>query len=113
MWHKVFNSAVIIGSLLAAQVLQAQCQGDSWRKRADMPRIGIGMATCEVDGKLYVFGAGWASNSPLNATYEYDPANNRWTRRADMPTERTGLLPVRSTASAMSSVGAGACRVML
>ncbi len=54
----------------------------------DMLLGSVTRATCTVDGKLYVFGAGWETGSSLDTTQEYDPDTGSWRFRAPMPTAR-------------------------
>ncbi|TDG13332.1 hypothetical protein E2F43_07250 [Seongchinamella unica] len=76
---------------------------DSYRSGQDMPVGGAVRASCTVNGKLYVFGGGWETGSPLDSTQEYDPVTDTWRRRANMPTPRAW-----ATASAFK----GECYVM-
>ncbi len=63
-------------------------RSDTYAVGAAMPIGGASRAACSVDGKLYVFGAGWETVAALNTTQEYDPASDSWRRRANMPTAR-------------------------
>ncbi|HRZ57800.1 MAG TPA: kelch repeat-containing protein [Candidatus Paceibacterota bacterium] len=50
-----------------------------------------GAAACEVDGILYVVGGETNSwNYPIKSLFAYDPKTDTWTRKADMPTARSG-----------------------
>jgi N-acetylneuraminic acid mutarotase len=64
---------------------------DRWTRKADMPTERTLAAIAVVDGIIYVIGgntsvvgAPWVA-SVIEA---YDPARDRWTRKADMPTAR-------------------------
>jgi len=66
---------------------------DTWMRKTDMPTKRTYLCACTVDGKIYVFGGvtagvpGATWNPP--ALEVYDPATDRWTRKADMPTARS------------------------
>jgi N-acetylneuraminic acid mutarotase len=69
---------------------------DTWTIRQSMPTPRNHHATGAIGDKVYVAGgrigapfAGAASH--LNLTEEYDPARNLWSRKAAMPTARSGL----------------------
>jgi len=69
--------------------------GDMWTKKADMPTARFLMATSEVSGKIYAIGGkirnanGWLED--LQTVEEYDPAINKWDKKANMPTARSSL----------------------
>ena len=72
--------------------------GDTWTKKADMPTPRYGLSASAVNGKIYVFGgarieAGLAGADAgvLATVEEYDPATDKWTKKADMPTARARL----------------------
>lgn len=44
------------------------------------------------DGKLYVFGGGGEGFKSLSSTEVYDPAADRWERRAPLPGPRSGIV---------------------
>lgn len=68
---------------------------DRWTSKASLPtrlhHAGIGVA----GGRLYVIGGytwSWFSIwKPVTSVYVYDPAMDRWTERASMPTARGAL----------------------
>ena len=62
---------------------------DSYVPKRDMMLGGASRATCAVNEKLYVFGSGWETGSPLDITQEYDPATDIWAHRASMPSPRS------------------------
>jgi N-acetylneuraminic acid mutarotase len=64
-------------------------QGNTWRKRADMPTARRSLSTSAVNGKIYAIG-GYGPNR-LSTVEEYDPVTDKWTKKADMPTARQGL----------------------
>ncbi len=54
---------------------------DSWSRGADLPIENFGAAVAAINGKIYLaFGSGF-----VNQTWQYDPATNAYTRRADAP----------------------------
>ena len=66
-----------------------------WTRKAGMPTARLFLSTSVVNGKIYAMGGltpygpmGWAALSDVE---EYDPAANRWTRKARMPTARATL----------------------
>jgi N-acetylneuraminic acid mutarotase len=68
---------------------------DRWTAKSPMPaglhHVGIGV----VGGRLYVIGgyskSGLSVWNPVATVYAYDPATDRWTERAPMPTARGAL----------------------
>lgn len=69
---------------------------DTWVKKRDMPTLRKGFATAVVDGKIYIIG-GRVENKRLDEDIitglveVYNPLTNKWEKRADMPTKRTGI----------------------
>jgi hypothetical protein len=67
---------------------------NSWSGLADLPHPGVGVASCVINGKLYVVGGGadsWTSrdaNKIPDHTDEYDPVTNTWRSRAEIPSPR-------------------------
>jgi N-acetylneuraminic acid mutarotase len=67
---------------------------DTWATKADMPTARWGHSTSVVNGKIYAIGGALGLtplDTGLSAVEEYDPATNKWTIKADMPTARGGL----------------------
>jgi N-acetylneuraminic acid mutarotase len=74
---------------------------DKWTKKADMPTARAFLSTSVASGKIYCFGgsakAGMKANGQptkeifLSLVEEYDPATDKWTKKADMPNGRAGL----------------------
>ena len=67
---------------------------DTWTKKADMPTARFILSTSVVNGIIYAIGGSPAEVSPGStyATVEaYDPVTNTWTKKADMPTARSGF----------------------
>jgi len=76
---KFVRYSVLSVLFLCSFALLAQAQ---WVKKANIPLGGTDAAmSFAVDGKIY-FGGG---TLPTNAFYEYDPATDKWTRKADLP----------------------------
>jgi len=62
---------------------------DKWAKKADMLTPGTGLSTCVVNGRIYIVGS--TNMQPAvgggQATVEeYNPDNDKWTQKADIPT---------------------------
>ncbi|MFC1712846.1 sigma-70 family RNA polymerase sigma factor [Candidatus Poribacteria bacterium] len=67
---------------------------DKWTKKADMPTERQNLTTSAVNGKIYAIGGlKWDANKSvvLPTVEEYDPAADKWTKKADMPTPRHNL----------------------
>lgn len=70
-------------------LISLAAEGDTWRRRADMPTRRIGLSTCVLDGKIYAIGGYLeAGASGIKAVEAYDPVTDTWTRKADMLTAR-------------------------
>jgi len=72
---------------------------NTWTKKADMPTARGGLSTSVVKGKIYAIGGshenlGLNDYSGLSTVEEYDPVNDKWTKKADMPTARFGLCAI-------------------
>lgn len=70
---------------------------DTWTTKTPMPTVRLSPGVAVVNGVLYVIG-GWVNNGGPNthlgrlSTVEaYDPATDRWTTKAPMPTPRYAL----------------------
>lgn len=65
---------------------------DRWSELADLPHPGVGVASCVINGKLYVVGGGvdliFAGDKIPNHNDEYDPVTNTWRSRAEIPSPR-------------------------
>jgi N-acetylneuraminic acid mutarotase len=81
---------------------------DQWTSKAPLPvglhHVGIGV----VDKRLYVIGgytkSGLSVWNPVTTVYAYDPATDRWTERASMPTAR-GALSVTEHEGKLYAIG--------
>jgi len=71
--------------------MSPQAEGGTWTKKNDMPMAKHGLATCTIDNKIYVIG-GCIVNADIYTSLatveEYDPKNDSWIKKADMPTPR-------------------------
>jgi N-acetylneuraminic acid mutarotase len=81
---------------------------DQWTSKAPLPvglhHVGIGV----VDRRLYVIGgytkSGLSVWDPVATVHAYDPATDRWTERASMPTAR-GALSVTEHEGKLYAIG--------
>ena len=68
---------------------------DRWNKLADMPTPLGDCGGAAVGGKIYAIGGAGGlpppEHQPLPTVEEYDPRNNQWLPRYDMPTARWGV----------------------
>ena len=87
---------VFIVLLIAFLSLSAigMAQEGTWARKADMKFPRGGLSTAVVDGKIYAIGGitrvGGLPQTLLTVEV-YDPATNKWTERAAMPTKRFSL----------------------
>jgi RNA polymerase sigma factor (sigma-70 family) len=66
---------------------------DIWTKKADMPTARFNVSTIVMNGEIYAMGGIPVITRPWHAlsTVEvYNPAKDKWTKKADMPTARNG-----------------------
>ena len=69
-------------------------QTNTWRRRADMPTPREYPKAAVVDGIIYVFGGSSGKDNKIGNTKfpirveAYNPKNNRWIRKKDMPVSR-------------------------
>lgn len=93
-WQNVLPIA-FLGLLLFASNNPAQNNG--WTQLADMPTARSELASCELDGKIYVIGGSpykghWENTYAVTTVEVYDPVSNSWdTTKADMNVARQGL----------------------
>ena len=68
---------------------------DTWTQKAEMPTAKNGFGACVFDNKIYTMGGHGiepaGSTAGFTTVEVYDPATDTWTRKANMPTPRTGL----------------------
>ena len=79
-----------------ATVLMYDSATDKWQIVAPLPVPLNHVMAASANGKVYAVGGQTSENSEpdkagfVNTVYEYDPAANRWTAKAPMPTRRGG-----------------------
>ena len=68
---------------------------DQWTLKTPLDRMRFGSAATVLDRKLYVMGGVrlWEDSrrETLDVTIVYDPVTDRWTRRASLPSARSGI----------------------
>jgi len=68
---------------------------DTWTQKADMPTARNGFGAGVVDGRIYTIGGHTiepaGATAGLSTVEVYDHLTDTWTRKAGMPTARTGL----------------------
>lgn len=74
-------AAAILFVLLLAPAAYAQ----KWLKLAPFPEAAEEVYGIASRGKLYVFGGLAPAWTPQGMVYEYDPANDTWTKKKNMP----------------------------
>ena len=80
-----------------ATVFQYNPAGDVWTRKADMPTARGGHAAVVFEEKIYVFGGGTFKETThggiryFDVVEMYDPVEDRWTRKPDMPVPNIGL----------------------
>jgi N-acetylneuraminic acid mutarotase len=79
-----FTILAVIASLVFATAALAQMPPSPWKKAAPFPEADEELYGAAVNGKLYVIG-GWGGGKARGATYEYDPATDKWTKKKSMP----------------------------
>lgn len=65
-----------------------------WKQAAPMPEGLHHIGVAAVDGKIYVVGGftkSFRDRGPVDSVWQYDPATDRWERRAPLPTPRGAL----------------------
>lgn len=76
-----------------------------WQPVAPLPLEVHHVGAVASGGKLYVIGGlAGISFTPIDAVYEYDPAEDRWSRRADLPARR-GAMAVGEIDGLLYAVG--------
>jgi N-acetylneuraminic acid mutarotase len=83
---------------------------DTWTTGADMPISTCLAGACVENGRIYVMGGvpeGLLHDPPVSIVQEYDPATDTWTRKADMPTARSGLC-LCASGGRVYAIGGGA-----
>jgi len=83
----------------SALSLASGSEEGEWARKADMPTARRDLSASVVDGIVYAIGGTivtnvteWGGDSTEVATVEaYDPATDKWTKKVDMPTPRSGV----------------------
>jgi RNA polymerase sigma factor (sigma-70 family) len=70
-----------------ASLMAPKVEGE-WTKKADMPTSRCGAASCELNGKIYVFGGTHTFAFAYAAVEEYNTKTDTWTKKNDAPTKR-------------------------
>jgi N-acetylneuraminic acid mutarotase len=81
---------------------------DTWTAKAPMPTRRESFGLAAANGKLYAIGGVTLGRSGIEAAAaveEYDPAADRWTAKAPLPTPRTGLAVVAGPNGKLYAVG--------
>jgi N-acetylneuraminic acid mutarotase len=68
--------------LLSTVALQAQ---GKWSKAAPFPEPEEELYGVAANGKMYVMGGYGQGGNPVGMNWEYDPATDKWTKKASMP----------------------------
>ena len=80
-----------------ATVFQYNPEGDIWTRKADMPTARGGHAAVVFEEKIYVLGGATFKETThggiryFDVVEMYNPVEDRWTRRLDMPVPNIGL----------------------
>jgi N-acetylneuraminic acid mutarotase len=89
----------IIGGYGADQIPSTLVQvydpaANKWKQAAPIPEAMHHHGVAGSDGKIYVVGGftgTFAKRNPITSVWQYDPANDRWEKRAPLPTPRGAL----------------------
>lgn len=73
-----------LAALLAASFFVSAAYAQKWVKLASFPEAAEEVYGIASGGKLYVFGGLGPRWTPRGMVYEYDPANNQWTKKKPM-----------------------------
>jgi N-acetylneuraminic acid mutarotase len=92
---------LVIASVLGVSLLQAAAGQDAaapalvltWKMAAPSPFARVESPTAVINGRVYLFGGFTGDLSASPEVDVYDPAQDAWTRKKDMPTGVTHLNP--------------------
>jgi len=91
---KIYVFGGEIGNQRVDMVDEYDPSTNTWTVKLDMPfplpARSLFAAAAGQNGKIYVFG-GSTNSATLNRVDEYDPVNDSWTQKANMPTPRSSL----------------------
>ena len=91
-------------------VFQYNPAGDIWTRKADMPTARGGHAAVVFKEKIYVFGGATFKETThggiryFDVVEMYDPVEDRWTRKPEMPVPKIGL-GVETVAEKIYTIG--------
>lgn len=77
-------------------VLDLSNQGDGWKKAAPLPFPRNHLSGVALAGKIYAIGGQFGHDeawSDQRFLHEYDPISDKWTRKADLPLDRSHFEP--------------------
>ena len=80
-----YASRAALAAFAAILLFASTAHAQKWTNRAPFPEPAEEVYGIAAGGKLYVFGGlapGW---TPRGMVYEYDPANDSWTKKKSMP----------------------------
>ena len=89
--------------LIFCFLFDVNAEDGKWVKKGNMPTAKLS-PSCVVNGKIYLVGGMSDSPNPLSTLEEYDPATDKWTKKADMPTPR-GMLSVSVVNGKIYAIG--------
>ena len=89
----------VIGGYGADQVPSTLVQAydtaaNKWKQTAPIPEAMHHHGVAAADGKIYVVGGftgAFAKRNPITSVWQYDPATDRWDKRAPLPAPRGAL----------------------
>jgi N-acetylneuraminic acid mutarotase len=67
---------------------------NKWKQAAPIPEAMHHQGVASADGKIYVVGGftgSFAKRVPVNSVWQYDPASDRWEKRAPLPLGRHAI----------------------
>ncbi|GAB4143060.1 MAG: hypothetical protein Fur0041_18180 [Bacteroidia bacterium] len=98
--------------LFSAIILSVSLQAQVWTQRANFGNVGRHRASGFAIGNKGYLGLGHVNGDLVNVIYkdwwEYDPASNSWTQKADYPTPSGNYGAIAFATSSKGYVGGGA-----
>src|SRR5262245_57724798 len=82
-FQRALNLVGVSALLLGAPAFAPAQEGSTlkWERAAPFADATEELYAASANGKMYVFGGG----NPSGRTWEYDPAQDKWTRKKPMP----------------------------
>ena len=74
----------VIACLVFGTATQAQMPTSPWKRGAPFPEPEEELDGAAANGKMYVMGGYGEAGKPVGMVWEYDPANDKWTKKKDM-----------------------------